>query len=184
MAALDPSFDPSTARFRNALTYSGALDIDNIKHKVFNQAMQYVSFENNENHIDLCTRAARRCSLVHAIYQVVCWGDSNDELCQKAIDNGYFREMYKGGAHETATWAFRFRRFTPSGQKKGGSRSSPKTRSVSMERQTLKELRSLLLLFGGGVDLTKPDCKIYIMDGLGGDHRRLLARQLAPGPQV
>ena len=40
------------------------------------------------------------------------------------------------------------------------------TRSVSQERIALQALKPLLVTFGGGVDLTHPDCKLYVLDGI------------------
>jgi hypothetical protein len=188
-AALDLSSDKSLSiDFVNALDYTGQAVISDVDLVDFNEAMQYVTFPDNEDIIitrDSVIAAVERCSLVHAVYEVIASGVDIHELAPLAIEDGGFEDMYKGGPNEHTTWCFRARNYgdlarTGDGKEK---RSGDRARSLSMESEGLKALKDLLIRFGGKVDLLQPVCKIYIFDGLK-KTKKVLTRQLAVGPKV
>ena len=52
-------------------------------------------------------------------------------------------------------------------KQKGKRRHGPRqTRSLSLEQVALQDLKPLLITFGGTVDLSRPDCKLYIFNGI------------------
>ncbi|OEU15442.1 hypothetical protein FRACYDRAFT_226162 [Fragilariopsis cylindrus CCMP1102] len=190
-------------RFVNALNYTGdeAMIDMNIDH--FNEAMQFVSFGDDSITVSMddIIRTVQRCSLVSGLYEIVASSDSLDDLAPRAIENGGFSDLLKGAANEKATWCFRARSYgarpynaddkvqdAKSSKKGRTKRYSSRTRSMQIEKDGLKALTSLLIQFGGKVDLVNPDYKIYIFDGLedetsDDDCSKILARRIASGPQ-
>jgi hypothetical protein len=190
--------------FVNALNYTGdeaMLDM-NVEH--FNEAMQFVSFGDDSITVSMddIIRTVQRCSLVSGLYEIVASSDNLDDLAPRAIENGGFSDLFKGAANEKATWCFRARSYgarpynaddkvqdAHSSKKGRTKRYSSRTRSMQIEKDGLKALTSLLIQFGGKVDLVNPDYKIYIFDGLedetsDDDCSKILARRIASGPQV
>jgi hypothetical protein len=190
--------------FVNALNYTGdefMLDM-NVEH--FNEAMQFVSFGDDSITVsrDDVIRTVQRCSLVSGLFEIVASSDNLDDLAPRAIENGGFSDLFKGASNEKATWCFRARSYGArlydaddkvqdvNSSKKGRTkRYSSRTRSMKIEKDGLKALTSLLIQFGGKVDLENPDEKIYIFDGLedetsDDDCSKILARRIASGPQV
>jgi hypothetical protein len=153
--------------------------------------MQYmtVSAENcgigkNAFSLQSFTSAVSRCSLIHNVYEVIAEGGEYSELCNAANLNEGFRDMYKGAENENDTWAVRVRHFGDEAGRKE-RRYGARTRTMTFEKEALTALKPLLLKFGGGVDLKDPDCKIYVMDGLGAEEKKkVLARKIASGRKV
>ncbi len=187
--------------FKNALNYTGNESMTDMNIEHFNEAMQFVSFPSEQQDTPSVTketliRAVKRCSLIHALYEIVAASDKLDDLADLAIKDGCFSDLYKGGANEEATWCFRARMYSDSelpeksSIKGRGKRYSSRTRSMKIERDGLKALKDLLIRFGGKVDLEDPDCKIYIFDGLEDEvdgvlvPKKFLARRIASGPRV
>jgi hypothetical protein len=178
-----PVETPFSINFVNALNYTGESKMANVSLADFNEAMQYIIIPDDK----LIERraiiaAAARCSLVHAVYEVIAEGTTYDELAPLAILDGGFKDMYKGGPNENMTWCFRARRYghpTIEKEKRSGSRA----RSMQTEKQALKALTDLLILFGGKVHLQEPDCKIYIFDGFD-TSKKVLARRISTSPRV
>ena len=188
-------------QFKNALNYTGNETMTDSLIEHFNEAMQFVSFSSDKSNTpavtkDMVIRAVERCSLVHALYEIVASSDELDDLAELAIQDGCFSDLYKGGANEKATWCFRARMYSASelpdnsSNKGRGKRYSSRTRSMKIERDGLKALKDLLIQFGGNVNLEDPDCKIYIFDGLEDKidgalvSQKVLARRIATGPKV
>ena len=170
--------------FTNALHYSGSAVMAPAKRERFNNAMQYVRVQDND---DVPSRralaqAAERCALVHALYQVVAEGNSFAELASRA--RGGFDDMTPNGENEAATWCVRVRQYGEHADAKKKKRYGSRARSVTMEKQALRDLEPLLGTFGGAVNLREPDCKIYVFDGIGEDGKMVLARRVASGPQT
>jgi len=189
----------SIIQFRNALNYNGneSMTDANIEH--FNEAMQFLTFSlvdsiSPSTLKETIIRAAKRCSLVHALYEVIASGERLDDLANLAMRDGGFSDLYEGGENENSTWCFRARVYSASefreDDKGRGKRYSSRTRSMKIEKDGLRALKDLLIKFGGKVDLENPDCKIYIFDGLQDvidgelDTRKILARRIAVGPKV
>jgi hypothetical protein len=187
--------------FKNALNYTGNETMTGMNIEHFNEAMQFVSFSPDKSITpgifrETVIRAVQRCSLIHALYEIVASTDKLDDLAELAVQDGGFSDLYKGGANEKATWCFRARtysdsHFPDSSAIKGrGKRYSSRTRSMKMERDGLRALQDLLIRFGGMVNLEDPDCKIYIFDGLEDEvdgisqSQKVLARRIATGPKV
>ena len=187
--------------FKNALNYAGNESMTDMNIEHFNEAMQFVSFPSEPQDTPAVTketfiRAAERCSLIHAVYEIVAASDKLDDLADLAIKDGCFSDLYKGGVNEEATWCFRARMYSDSelpdnsSIKGRGKRYSSRTRSMKIERDGLKALKDLLTRFGGKVNLEDPDCKIYIFDGLEDEidgvlvPQKILARRIASGPRV
>jgi hypothetical protein len=189
------------AHFKNALNYTGNESMTDMNIEHFNEAMQFVSFSPDESIApavskEMIIRAVKRCSLVHAFYEIVASSEKLDDLAELAIQDGGFSDLYKGGDNEKATWCFRARMYSASelpedsSNKGRGKRYSSRTRSMKIERDGLRALKDLMSRFGGKVNLEDPDCKIYIFDGLQDVidgllvERKFLARRIAAGPKV
>jgi len=186
--------------FTNALDYTGEEFMPEVNIEHFNEAMQYVSFSHDKNGTEQSItvsrgsviRTAQRCSLIHALYEVIASSDNLDDLADLALESGGFEDLYKGsGENENSTWCFRARNYGELPENENVDlgrvkRYSSRARSMGMEKQGLKALTNLLIRFGGKVDLQNPQVKIYIFDGLseGGNPRKILARQIATGPKT
>ena len=151
--------------------------------------MQFIEFS-NERTKSLLTREAvvetvKRCSLVHAVYEIMAEAGDLNALAPAAIEGKGFADMYKGCVHEEMTWCFRARNYKDLSTSERGreKRYSSRARSMALEKEGLKALTELFLLLGGKVNLLEPDCKIYIFDGLQAEGK-ILARQIAAGPKV
>jgi tRNA G10 N-methylase Trm11 len=167
-------------RYENALNYDGDAPMADHTRLYYDESMQYIQGIDHAQHlIDAC----QRCSLVHAVYQIVAIEDSYRECCDAALANGGFSDMYVGAPKEHDTWCLRVRHYgadVPSDSK--GKRHGERARSMQEERKALQDLTPLLSKFGGGVDLTNPDCHVYLFQGLQG--KTILASRMASGPQV
>jgi Putative RNA methylase family UPF0020 len=158
-----------------------------IKEEAYNQAMQYVSISTNDvgepieedndelKHaevyrptLDHLVRAARRCSLIHALYQIVASSDSMnyEVLADTALAGTYFDDM-QDPVHKLS-WCIRVRHYRSTQVALAGAlpRYGHRARSVRRESEAVAALTPLLLTFAGPVHLERPDCKIYIFDGL------------------
>lgn len=170
--------------FHNCLDYTGMADMPQPKLVRFNQAMQYLDLDqlSSPHVIPLAQyiRAAKRCSLIHAVYLAVADGDTYEDLATQALKNGGMDDMRPGQVNQDAKWCVRVRQYYGTEKER---RHGDRTRSVSMEKQALAALTPLLLTFGGGVDLKKPDCKLYVFDGMK-HNRKVLARRLTVGPRT
>lgn len=182
--------NPLSLIFTNALNYSGQASMTDVNIEHFNEAMQYLEFTTDnlaQVPISKTTiiRAVERCSLVHAVYEVIASADELTQLAPLAIDDGGFADMYKGAEHGTMTWCFRARNYRDPSTSDGGKekRYSSRARSMALEKAGLTALKDLLILFGGKVDLLEPDCKVYIFDGLT-RKSKTLARRIGSGPKV
>jgi len=182
-ALLGREVPSGTITFTDALSYHGAADLHEIKLVRFNQAMQYVHIENDDIPEWSLAAATQRCALVHALYKIVAESDSYSNVAKLAIDNGGFLDMTPGNENASASWCLRARHYGDHADTKKEYRHSGRTRSLSVEKQALLDLKPLLLTFGGKVDLEKPDCKIYVFDGLVSG-QKVLTRRMAQGPQI
>ena len=162
--------------FENALKYDGKDAIADVQRVYFDESMQYIQGVEN---MQVAIEAATRCSLVHAIYQVVAIQDDYAECCHAALENNAFSDMYDGATNQFLTWCVRVRQY---GTDVKGKRHGERARSMQEERKALMELKPLLSKFGGKVSLESPDCHIYVFYGLKG--KTVLARRLACGPQI
>jgi Putative RNA methylase family UPF0020 len=172
--------------FQNALNYTGTELKSDLKVTGYNQAMQYLSVP-EEIPVSACIQAAQRCSLIHALYRIVAESSGvYDDLSEIAVENGYFDDMKPGGPNAEHTWCVRVRHYGTNADAAKERRYGARARSLTMERQALKELTPVLQTFGGKVDLQQPDCKIYVFDGLysGEDSVKVLARRLVSGARV
>jgi len=181
---------PLLLKFTNALNYTGQAEMADVNIEHFNEAMQYLEFVSDD---DLTTpitkedviRAGERCSLVHAVYEVIASAEDIQELAPLAIEDGGFEDMYKGQENQKMTWCFRARNYRDPNTSDAGreKRYSSRARSMGLEKAGLTALKELLLKFGGKVDLLEPECKIYLFDGLTA-HSKTLARRISTGPRV
>jgi hypothetical protein len=189
-----PPEKPVSIEFVNALNYTGQAAMDDVNIEHFNEAMQYISFPDVDDDIlgekteitrDAIIRAVARCSLVHAVYEVIALAEDLNDLATMAIEDGGFEDLYKGGPNEHATWCFRARNYVSLSTSNTGKekRYSARARSTTLEKAGLKALTELLIRFGGKVSLLEPDCKIYLFDGLE-ESQKLLARCIGVGPRV
>lgn len=180
------SIQESDLIFTNALEYSGDAEMPKVKLLRFNQAMQYLHLDTADGATiprRAFVAATERCSLVHAIYEVVAEGGNYSELSKIALLNGGFGDMVHGQENEKATWCVRVRHYGEFSDTKKERRYGERARSLSMEKEALTAMKPLLETFGGGVNLREPNTKIYVFDGLG-NGRKVLARRMASGPQV
>jgi tRNA G10 N-methylase Trm11 len=166
-------------KYENALEYNGQADMVDQERVYFDESMQYVDgIDNIEHAVD----AVRRCSLVHAAYQIVSIEDSYRTCTEAAVDNGGFSDMYAGGDNQHDTWCVGVRLYGDVATGSKVMRHGERARSMKEERKALQDLDPLLKKLGGGVDLTNPVCKIYLFNGLKG--KAVLARRIAEGPQA
>ena len=186
-----PLENKSPIHFENALKYDGTAYMSEIKLRGFDGAMQYLTIsedcgaERSLFSLKAFISAVSRCSLIHNVYEVVAEGDDYNELSVEAEKVRGFQDMYKGAGNENNTWAVRVRHFGDEAGAKKERRHGARARSLTMEKEALLALKPLLLKFGGGVDLKQPDCKIYVMDGLGVEEKKkVLARKIASGRRV
>lgn len=177
--------DVASLCFTDALEYSGVEEIHETKLSQYNQALQYVEVSDSSSIPRWAFKnAAERCSLLHAIYEVVAVDYENyDRLASLGVENGGFSDMTRGGDNEDFTWCVRVRNYSRKFSTKKDQRHGIRTRSTSKEKEALVALKPLLETFGGAVDLRNPDCKICIFDGLK-EGRKILSRKLASGPDV
>jgi hypothetical protein len=163
---------------------------------------------------DLFKNTVERCSLVRMMAHIASQGSSYKEAASKALNNGSFKDMMDNGINSDATWSIRLRRYgsgeNPSeseeGKDPGSSTTNKRKRnyqarygknirsSLSDERNAVMQMSELIQLFPGRVDLKKPDCKLYLLEGLrdGSNGKSskleessvLLARVVANGPKV
>lgn len=181
--------NPLSIRFSNALDYTGQAVMADVNIEHFNEAMQYLQFSTENLEIPISRssviRAVERCSLVHAVYEIVASADDLTELAPLAIEDGGFEDMYTGGEHEKMTWCFRARNYRDPNTSDVGreKRYGSRARSMALEKAGLTALKDLLILFGGKVNLLEPDTKVYIFDGLV-EKSKTLARRIASGPRV
>lgn len=146
-----------------------------IKEDAYNQAMQYICTNHTELSLEHFARAARRCSLVHALYQIVATTNISDhnnnttatyeELCDVAMAGADFSDLQDPSLQ--VSWCVRVRHYDAMGPVDADlPRYGHRTRSCQRERAALRALTPLLLTFTGPVRLEQPDCKIYIFDGV------------------
>jgi tRNA G10 N-methylase Trm11 len=153
----------------------------------YNEAMQYVQVTVPDDvPRQALVEAVERCSLVHALYEVVAEAKTYADLATIAITSDAFDDMKRGSgqATENCTWCVRARYYGeisgPIKQKRSGARS----RSMNIEKEVLRALGPLLLEFGGKVNLEEPDSTIYAFDGLESAGGKVLAREIASGPRA
>jgi Putative RNA methylase family UPF0020 len=182
--------------FKNALNYTGGELTSEIKIAGYNQAMQYLTVPNNVSTV-ICALAAQRCSLIHALYEVVAETSSEhgySGLAETALQNQALRDMWvdSDGANSFATWCVRVRHYGDNSNGAKERRYGARARSLTMEREALQALSPLLIKLGGKVDLDRPDCKIYVFDGLRHSQSapgsfgeaKVLARRIAKGAKT
>mmetsp|Transcript_13631 Transcript_13631/g.37514 ORF Transcript_13631/g.37514 Transcript_13631/m.37514 type:complete len:525 (-) Transcript_13631:242-1816(-) len=177
--------------FEDALDFQGDEAVFNNTVENHNEAMQYIVLPTQQVTKETLIATVQRCSLVHALYEIVADGDAEtttyETLGQNAIQNGGMEDLYKGNTHQHHTWCFRVRSYgnstdeTPVRGK--DKRSGHRARSLKKEKEALVAMTDLFIQFGGGVDLRNPDCMVYVFDGLK-DSRRILTRRLADGPKT
>eukprot|EP00978_Attheya_sp_CCMP212_P025840 scaffold83967_cov58-Attheya_sp.AAC.2 len=128
------------------------------------------------------TQAATRCSLIRAVYEIVCEADTYKELSEQAVEKGTLADVMVGGVNQNDTWCVRLRQFgsasadSPSAVRYGKSKRSP----LRLEREAISLMDPLFSRMGGRVKLEDPDCKLNIFEGLIGK-QKILARTIASG---
>ena len=165
--------------FINALDCHPDLLFGQEQVQLYNEAMQYIIYNETQIPRQAMYKATQRCSLVHAMYQIVAMGKDHEELTNKALlDSGdSFADLQQQNGN-TTSWCVRARNYGPDTL----GRHSHKARSMSLEQKILVTLTPLLSTFTGPVNLSHPDAKIYVFDGLLGDSPTVLARRAAVGP--
>ena len=172
----------TVVNFEDALDYSGQAYMSEFKRVRFNNAMQYLSFSIPFSR-EVLIQTVQRCSLIHALYEVVSEGTTYEELSENAIQDGGLDDMTSGQENGDSSWCLRVRHYGETSGETKQRRYGDRTRSMTMEREALRILTPLLLRFGGKVDLNKPDVKIYIFDGMKKNHT-VLVRRLVLGARV
>ena len=199
----------------------------------YESAMQYVAISlpstpesilsiDNTNLRKVFISTIERCSLIRNAFQLHAAAPSYELLATKALNSKSFNDIMKDGTNENATWSIRLRRYGPmqmvenqsvTKRTKRQARYGKNVRSpLRDERKAIMDMKELVLLFHGKVDLTKPDCRIYLLEGLQpcllmedndydnsmygdmssredddnstGESRKLLARIIAKGPKT
>ena len=227
------SSDGETSRRKTIDTdnseFGGAEPIPLAQVHAYESAMQYVaiilpndlSYHNlptvdTTTLSEVFTSTIQRCSLIRTAFKLVASGESYEQLAMKALHNKSFNDIMKGGANENATWSIRLRRYGPmqmvennsvEKRSKRQARYGKNVRSpLRDERKAILSMAELIQLFQGKVDLTNPECRIYLLEGLkhcsviSGDESnarsskqddtrigistKLLARVVAKGPKT
>lgn len=169
-------------KFEDALQYSGSEPMADGKILRYNQAMQFITC-NQPIPRSTFEKASERCSLVHAMYDVIVEASSLQGLSSGALSSGVLSDMYSGNENEAATWGIRVRRFGEGSALSKQKRHGDRTRSMNQEREACLSLQPLLRLFGGRVNLENPDTKLYVFDGIKGEGFAL-TRRMATGPKI
>ena len=165
---------------------------------------------------EVFTSTIQRCSLIRTAFKLVAAGENYEQLAKKALHNKSFNDIMKEGVNENATWSIRLRRYGPmqmvennsvEKRSKRQARYGKNVRSpLRDERKAILSMAELIQLFHGRVDLTNPECRIYLLEGLkrcdviSGDesnvrsskqddngigmNTKLLARVVAKGPKT
>eukprot|EP00934_Nitzschia_sp_Nitz4_P001066 Nitzschia sp. Nitz4//scaffold20_size174350//138500//139891//NITZ4_002123-RA/size174350-snap-gene-0.252-mRNA-1//-1//CDS//3329541872//1066//frame0 len=181
--------------FVDALNFTGKIPKSSSLED-YNESMQYLRFPTLSD-ADVSQlqstliRAAERCSLVHALHQILARSNQMNEkglaeLCQQALDHRVLENMYPGGERQNETWCLRARSFHPDTMpdtKHESRYGHKKKHSLRLERQAIQGLLPLMKELKGPVDLTNAQCTLYMLDGLV-DFPRVLVRQLATGPKT
>ena len=185
MALLGGTFEESanSILFRNALNYTGAADMGVADIASYNQAMQYVTVSDHVPR-EALVEAIERCSLAHALYEVMAEGNTYTDVVALVSSNGSFDDLKRGQVNENTTWCVRARHYGEISGSVKEKRYGAHARSMSLEREVLQALKPIMLQFGGKVDLEQPGCKIYAFDGLESTSPKVLARQIASGRRV
>lgn len=147
----------------------------------------------------------QRCSLVRNGFLLIASGSSYEQLATKAMDYGAFDDMMEGGSNQDATWSIRLRQYGPEDESVDNDGKKRRTKQarygknvrspLSNERNAIFAMKDLVELFHGRVNLSKPDCKIYLFDGLKNavsndsssdscECTKFLARAIGKGPKV
>ena len=174
---------------------------------VFERAMQYVMVDLPPSLDDVLDPSrlrsifvdtVRRCSLIRTSFELVSEAESYKQLAANALENKGCDDLMEAGVNSNSTWSIRLRRYASVNPTNKQARYGKNVRSpLRDERKAIAEMADLVRLFCGKVDLAKPQCKIYLLEGLrenklcgndgGGDEgskRLILARVLAQGPKV
>lgn len=181
--------DTLSIQYRDALNYKGSADMSTAATTAmlacYNQAMQYVTLPDYVPR-QAIVEAVERCSLVHALYDVVAEAETYADLAALTMTSDAFDDMKRGSgqANENCTWCLRARYYGEISGSTKQNRSGARARSMKVEKVVLSALEPLLLEFGGRVNLEEPDCKIYAFDGLECAGGKVLAREIASGPRV
>jgi hypothetical protein len=131
------------------------------------------------------TQAATRCSLIRAVYEIICEADTYKELSEQAVEKGTLADVMVGGVNQNDTWCVRLRQFgsasadSPSAVRYGKSKRSP----LRLEREAISLMDPLFSRMGGRVKLEDPDCKLNIFEGMIGK-QKILAQTIASGIKV
>jgi tRNA G10 N-methylase Trm11 len=172
--------DRGLISFKNSLNYTGSLadKLPQGKRTRYNQAMQYVDFHDDKLKKsisrELLARVADRCSLIHALYEVVAEAGSfsaKDEernstqgahrrhgryeaLAESALANDAFSDMNAGGENELASWCLRVRHYGDSVENKDDGdvdaenvrrHSVPRARHAGKKTRSMEKEREALL---------------------------------------
>ena len=170
--------------------------------------MQYITISIPSSNIisdrtlsEIYKTTIERCSLIRTSFQIVASGKSYGQIATKALDNNSFNDIMKGGRNEDLTWSIRLRRYGPMQMVENKSNSKRSQRQARYgknvrsplrdERKAILEMKELVQTFAGKVDLTDPQCRIYLLEGLrdcnllsGDKDDKLLARVVAKGPKT
>jgi 16S rRNA G966 N2-methylase RsmD len=163
--------DCGLVSFENALKYSGSLadKLPEGKRIRYNQAMQYVDFNNDRMKKsisrELLVHVAERCSLIHALYEVAAEegsfpatdgescraqgarrrDDRYAALAEGALANGAFSDMNAGSENERASWCLRVRLYGDSVDDGNGDEDSETSQraAIPMPRHAGRKTRSM-----------------------------------------
>lgn len=177
--ALEAVSGAASTTYENALSYDGDAEMPDHLRFFFDESMQYVEGIDDIQH---AMDSASRCSLVHALYQVIAIEDSYTACSDAAIENGGFSDMCKGGSNQDDTWCVRVRHYGDAASHKKAKRHGARARSMEEEKKAMQDMTPLFEKLAGRVDLKNPDCKIYLFNGLKG--KTVLVRRVAKGPPV
>ena len=189
--------------------FDGAEPIPRAQVSAYESAMQYItiSIPSSSNNVSVRTLSEiykatiERCSLIRTSFEIVASGESYGQIATKALDNNSFNDITKDGSNEHLTWSIRLRRYGPmqivenKSSTKRNNRQARYGKNVRSplrdERKAILEMKELVQTFAGKVDLTDPQCRIYLLEGLrhcnmisGSEGDKLLARVVAKGPKT
>ena len=175
-----------TLSYDGMLKYDGERELSERELKGIEGAMEFISnADGSPISKQWLIQATERTSLVRECYEVVAKADTYDELARLALESGALDDVLSGGENQDATWRLRLRQYgsTSSNNDKGRRYGKNARSPIRAEKQAIQAMTDLFIKFKGQVDLTNPDCGIYVFQGTK-EANMVLARTIAKGPKI
>ena len=177
--------DTPTLSYNGMLKYDGERELSERELKGIEGAMEFISnADGSPISKQWLIQATERTSLMRECYEVVAKADTYDELARLALESGALDDVLSGGENQDATWRLRLRQYGSTSTNDKGRRYGKNARSpITAEKQAIQAMADLFIKFKGQVDLTNPDCPLYVFQGTK-ERKIVLARTIAKGPKI